>query len=65
MTKETGGPFFPCKAYSGLQQEGITMREHYAGLAMQAFLPRGHTAEDTAKYSFAMANAMLQERNKP
>ena len=40
--KNDGGPAFPCKAYTGLMQEGMTLRDHFAGLAMQ-----GRLAGDT------------------
>ena len=48
------------------QEELITLRDHFAGLAMQACLARG---DDTnrpgiAEWSYSMADAMLKERNK-
>jgi hypothetical protein len=49
----------------------MTLRDHYAGIAMQGFLSciatTGiHTPPDDelARESFKMANAMLKERNK-
>ena len=62
MTKETGGPAFPVEH---LHEEGMNLQEHFAGLAMQALIPRGMCFVDTAKHAYAMADAMLQERNKP
>jgi hypothetical protein len=48
------------------QEELITLRDHFAGLAMQACLARG---DDTnrpgiAEWSYSMADAMLKERDK-
>ena len=46
------------------QPDGITLRDHFAGLAMQACLARG---DDTnrpgiAEWAYRMADAMLNER---
>lgn len=65
MSKETGGPAYPCKAYTGLMQEGLSIRDHFAGLAMQALIPRGHTYEATTGMAYLFADAMLREKNKP
>ena len=62
MTKETSGPAFPVEH---LREEGMDLRDYFAGLALQSLLPRGHEAETTARYAYAMADAMLQEKNKP
>jgi hypothetical protein len=48
------------------QHEGMTLLDHFAGLAMQACLARG---DDTnrpgiAEWSYTMAEAMLKERVK-
>jgi hypothetical protein len=66
----TGGPAFP----SGLQEmandtvdslhKGMTLRDYFAGKAMQAVIARG---DDTsrpgmAEWSYAMADAMLKAR---
>jgi len=40
----------------------MTMREHYAGLAMQACPLRGHV--DAAEWCYARADAMLKAREK-
>lgn len=67
---DTGGPAFPFPAYTYPNGEinhgegGMTLRDHFAGLAMQACLARG---DDTnrpgiAEWSYAMADAMLKER---
>ena len=64
MTKETGGPAFPYDRAWDFTP-GMAIRNHFAGLAMQSYLPRGYAPADTAKFSYAMADAMLQERHKP
>lgn len=48
------------------QEQGMSLRDHFAGLAMQACLARG---DDTnrpgiAEWSYSMADAMLKERIK-
>jgi len=48
------------------QHEGMTLLDHFAGLAMQAYIARG---DDTnrpgiAEWSYTMAEAMLKERVK-
>jgi hypothetical protein len=49
----------------------MTMRDHYAGLAMQGFLAYAATTgkyappdDELARESYKMADAMLKERNK-
>jgi len=46
----------------------MTLRDHFAGLAMQGQLARPSSGllcdEDHAKYAYMMADAMLEERNK-
>jgi len=67
-------PAFPTQSweYDGqgnvlqYQEAGMTLRDHFAGLAMQACLARG---DDTnrpgiAEWSYSMADAMLKERIK-
>ena len=78
MTKETGGHAFPTD--KGILVDafpGMSLRDHYAGLAMQAkmasSLPneipdavKGSTVGQwIAQQAFFMADAMIQERNKP
>ena len=43
--------------------EGLTKREHFAGLAMQALLARygNENADDCASYAVEYANALLKE----
>ena len=71
MSKETGGPAFPVP---GLQNDadfnGMTLRDYFAAKAMAAQivavdgLERGNNnqALDLAVFSYAMADAMMKER---
>ena len=52
-------------AHSTAQYQGMNLRDYFAGLAMQALIPRGMCFVDTTKHAYANADAMLQERNKP
>ena len=69
MTTNTGGPAFPTATLAQKTEGGMTLRDHFAGLAMQ-----GMFASDTAKWNeegdwpsradaaYAMADAMLEAR---
>lgn len=48
------------------QHEGMTLLDHFAGLAMQAYIARGVRIDNTAfaKYAYSTADAMLKERVK-
>lgn len=68
---DTGGPAFPYRAYSGIPEPGMTLRDYFAAKAMQALLERrGDGAlgvfekEEVAEESYIMADALLKERNK-
>lgn len=80
--KYNGGPVHPYTSVPSSQGEalgerpthyiGLTIRDHFAGLAMQAFMDKwngdkkGHNvAEVFSKVAYQMADAMLAERNKP
>ena len=71
---KTGGPVYPGRAHDVFSfdddqpvmvySSGLTVRDHFAGLAMQAVIARG---DDTnrpgmADWSYAMADAMLKSR---
>jgi len=72
--KNTGGPAFP----SGLKETdtdnvesihvGMTLRDYFAAKAMQGLLAQslgtalGSPVEAAADYAYAMADAMLKER---
>ncbi len=71
MNKNTGGPAFP-GSYTGnngmpIWSDGMTLRDYFAAKAMQAALsiklPESELAT-CAKYSYAMADAMLAARDK-
>jgi len=76
---DNGGPAFPCEVLvdqCGTKStwEGMTLRDYFAAKAMQGWLAsfscesRHPTESGGAKYvaaaSYAMADAMLAERNK-
>lgn len=65
MSKNNGGPAFP---YQVSLQAGMTLRDYFAAKAMHAYLmwPDAHDWEvsDHAKSAYAMADAMLKEREK-
>jgi len=48
------------------QHEGMTLLDHFAGLAMQAYIARGDGvgASTFAKWAYSMADSMLKERVK-
>tara|TARA_R110000868_G_scaffold73122_3_gene212547 strand:- start:862 stop:1155 length:294 start_codon:yes stop_codon:yes gene_type:complete len=60
MSIEDGGPAFPIRDF------GMTLRDHFAGLAMQALIHvQVKTAQpQTAKSAYEWAAAMLEERKK-
>lgn len=64
MTKDTGGSAFP-QAVATLAP-GMTLRDHFAGLAMQAFMTReAKFSSDLMMYAGAaydVADAMLKAR---
>mgnify|MGYP003109946280 CR=1 FL=1 len=77
MSIETGGPAFPSegghKFVSGneirktLPSSGMTLRDYFAAKAMQGSLTGGGDFEkfsDLAADSYAIADAMLETRNK-
>lgn len=73
MSKDTGGPAFPTDGFkydsiNGGHQSGMTLRDYFAAKAMHGMLAnptRGSfNCEATSSNSYAMADAMLAERNK-
>lgn len=86
MSKDNGGPAFPCKGITGYKKSstviysnghpgepvygdfpGMSLRDHFAGLAMQALVtgapydqPLGHTG--VAQVAYSLADAMLDAR---
>jgi hypothetical protein len=84
MTSNNGGPAFPHgalpsgKTPDGLEwkdvppQGGMSLRDWFAGMALQGILSNAWIAErfgaaeaTRAKDAYAFADAMLEERNKP
>ena len=71
-TKDTSGPVYPCLERGGngldLTHPGMTLRQWYAGLAMQGMLAcpvQPQSGPDMfARDAFAMADAMIAEGNK-
>jgi hypothetical protein len=67
-TPTDGGAAFPL-AHSYLIQSGMSLRDYFAGKAMQGLFSCGkahdeHTAHVTAKASYLMADAMLKARGE-
>ena len=73
MSKNTGGPAFPAMRYEfGGEDDGMSLRDWFAGMAMQGLIasprgtPNGADATDTyyAEMAYIMADAMIAEREK-
>jgi hypothetical protein len=62
--KLDGGPAFPVSA-PGLKMIGMTLRDYFAAKAMQAIANERFNAEFLAEYAYKIADAMLDEREKP
>ena len=71
-TKNDGGLAFPCKAYTGLMQEGLSIRDYFAAKAMHqmmagAVLPVGYDASPElsllSERAYEVADAMLAARS--
>lgn len=70
--KENGGPAFPfaVECADGVGNftaihEGMTLRDYFAAKAMQAILINQSMSKvEIAKASYAVADAMLKERDK-
>jgi hypothetical protein len=61
----TGGPAFPYRAYSGLPEPSMTLRDYFAAKAMQADMTDGVHENDfawSAARAYKMADAMLKAR---
>lgn len=59
-------PAFPWKARDGCNQ-GMTLREYYAGLAMQGLMSPNdsfYTPEGMAEYAIAAADALIEVLEK-
>lgn len=71
MSKNTGGPAFPAMRYEfGGEDDGMTLRDWFAGMAMQGALAgcatRGEVVDwkELAGLSYDIADAMIAEREK-
>lgn len=79
MSDKTGGHACPTQSweYDGqgnvlqYQEHGMTLLDHFAGLAMQGYISsigvtatHAPTDTDIARYSYDQAEAMLAERNR-
>jgi len=75
MKIKDGGPAFPTRSYDlerdvWVREEGMTLRDHFAGLAMQGLIasPRGPVDGGTitdswvAENAYIVADAMLKAR---
>lgn len=66
MAKD-GGPAFPSHGSMGeVAQQGMTLRDYFAAKAMQTLLLSDRSLHHVllAKYSYAIADAMIEERTK-
>ncbi len=67
---KTGGPAYPRmgEGFGNPQYDtpGMTLLDHFAGLAMQGLLGAGRTgaAKDFAMTAYEIAAAMIAERNR-
>jgi hypothetical protein len=76
---KTGGPAYPVigkrgDPYEWIRDDGMSMLDHFAGLAMQGWLstfvgssqifPKERGAAHIASASYEMAAAMIAERNR-
>jgi hypothetical protein len=78
MSKNTGGPAFPCEfSNSGYDYAGLTIRDYFAAKAMEKiqwhFVDYGGNTRETmdrrmseaqAAWCYAIADAMIAEREK-
>ena len=72
MSKETGGPAFPCDRLPTLEgkcitSDGMTLRDYFAAKAMQGFVSDPDWRVDmhpdeTARAAYSQADSMLKAR---
>ena len=75
-TKNTGGPAFPALkttvnkspgVYTSEVEPGMTLRDYFAGLAMQAMVANGGSlgsSEGLARGAYGYADAMIKAREQ-
>lgn len=73
MYKEKNFSAFPCAAFGQnendfIHQRGMTMRDWFAGMALQGVLASGgdflEASEERAKFCYEQADAMMEEGKK-
>ena len=63
--KDDAGPAFPSASGISPHNNGMSLRDFFAGMALSYFAKWGHGHEPrAAQDSYAMADAMLEERKK-
>ena len=65
--KQDGGPAFPAVTKSDYPREkfGMSLRQWYAGMAMQGLLAHyGHQGDNLAPTAFSVADDMIREGQK-
>lgn len=65
-TKDDGGPAFACASNHGYQG-GMSLRDLFAGMAMQSFILRAAIPDDwrhLVAASYETADAMIAEKKK-
>jgi len=67
MTKDTGGPAFPCEQQTNWTSAGMTLRDYFAASFVTAGnvfknLSSGSTTDEVAAQAYALADAMLERR---
>lgn len=65
MSKREGGFAFPLGSGGGWRNEGMTLRDWFAGLAMQAIIQNDRSIYESASArAYSVADAMIAEREK-
>ena len=68
MTKDTGGPAFPCEKQTNWTSAGMTLRDYFAAKAMQGILTATLTPntvwsqDEAAETAYNVADALLKAR---
>lgn len=70
MSAPTGGPAFPMAfAPDACTEGGMTLRDYFAAAALQGMLANsnttGHDALDVVEASWAIADKMIELKDKP
>ncbi|HBU7484760.1 hypothetical protein [Klebsiella oxytoca] len=66
MSKDNGGPAFPCSASEGCGSSidgiGMTLRDYFAAKAMQAMIAAHEPQGAIPRWAYEMADEMLSAR---